>query len=67
MAVRMGEERIGTMDVKHAVVRNQGEHTWIAEVLPSEPEAQEWAGIFRERGQEGVTYTVVPLASVMTE
>ena len=36
--------------------------TWVAEVLPNEVEAGEWAQIFRDRGEVGVTYTVEPLA-----
>lgn len=45
---------------KHAVVRHEDGHDWIAEVLPTEPEALEWAEIFRdrERDEPHVTYTV---------
>lgn len=52
---------------KYAVIRHAPGHDWIAEILPNETEAQQWAQIFRDRGEEGVTYTVVPLASVLTE
>ncbi len=52
---------------KHAVVRHEGDHHWIAEVLPGKAEAEEWADTFREQAPEGVTYTVVPLSSVVTE
>ncbi len=52
---------------KHAVVRHRDGHDWIAEVLPSQDEAEQWADVFREQAGEGVTYTVVPYAKLVTE
>ncbi len=52
---------------KYAVVRHQDGHESIVEVLPSRDEAEQWADVFREQAGEGVTYTVVPYAKLVTE
>lgn len=51
----------------YAVVKHRDDGTdWIAEVLPNDAEANQWAEIFRDReAQPGVTYTVEPLEKVM--